>query len=144
MEKPLPALNSSIQLRRMVRSVVLVALGRIANIVDGVAIEIALSSERTEDPGQGAGIATTEVRLEVGISGGIGAAFALLQGPLLLGGIELAEVADASAGLRFLAGIDEVGNRDRGQQTDDGDNDHDFHQGESALRPAGQAAFRRN
>lgn len=55
-----------------------------------------------------------------------------LQRPGLDGSIDLAQVVDAGIHLRRAAGLHEVGNRNRRQQTDDGYNDHDLHQGEPA------------
>ena len=59
--------------------------------------------------------------------------FALFQRELAGGRINLAQVVDASIGLRGGTGLHEVRNRDRSQQTDDGYNDHDFNQGETRL-----------
>ena len=47
-----------------------------------------------------------------------------------IGAVNLAQVVDAGVFLRLGAGPDEVGNGDRGQQANDGDNDHNFHQRE--------------
>ena len=46
---------------------------------------------------------------------------------------ELAQIADADVGLRPVASFHEVGNGDRGQQPDEGDDDHDFHESESRF-----------
>jgi len=52
-----------------------------------------------------------------------------------LGGrrVNLAEVVDASVGLRGGAGFHEVRNRDGRQKADDGHDDHDFNQRETAC-----------
>jgi len=55
------------------------------------------------------------------------------QAPLLLGGINDAEVVDTGIRLRGLTGAHEVGNRDRRQKADDGHDDHDFHQREAEF-----------
>ena len=54
-----------------------------------------------------------------------------LEGPGLGGAVNLAQVIDAGVLLRLRASAHEVGDGDRGQQADDGDDDHDFHQGEA-------------
>ena len=77
--------------------------------------------------------ATSQVGLEVGANRDGCALLALFQGPLLLRGVNQAEVVDAGILLRGRAGFDEVGDRDGGQQTDDGDNDHDFNEGKTRL-----------
>ena len=56
-----------------------------------------------------------------------------LQRPLLSGAVDLSQVIDASVHLRGGARPNEVRNRDRGQQTDDGDHDHDFHEREARF-----------
>ena len=81
--------------------------------------------------------ATTEVGLDVSCPGrGRGGLF-LFQGPFLLGTINLAQVVDAGVGLGRGTGMNEVGNRDGGQQTDDGHDDHDFDQGETRFASGG-------
>jgi len=77
--------------------------------------------------------AAAQIGLEVGALRGVGVLFALFQGPLLLGGINQPEVVDTGVLLRSGAGFDEVGDCNRGQQTDDGDNDHDLHEGKTCL-----------
>ena len=52
----------------------------------------------------------------------------LLQGPLLNGAVDLAQVVDASVHLRCCASPDKVGNRDRSKQADDGYDDHDLNE----------------
>ena len=56
-----------------------------------------------------------------------------LERPLLLGAVNLAEVVDAGVLLSRVARPDEVRDRDGGQQADDGDHDHDFHEGEATA-----------
>src|SRR6185369_13752989 len=67
------------------------------------------------------------------IRGRVAVHFLLFEGPGVLGAIDLLEVRDASVLLAELAGLDEVRNRNRGQQTDNRDHDHDFHQCERAA-----------
>ena len=55
------------------------------------------------------------------------------QSPLLLRAIDLAKIIDARVFLRRRARFDEVRDRDRGQQADDGDDDHDFYQREAGF-----------
>src|SRR5262245_28443207 len=57
----------------------------------------------------------------------------LLQGPGLRGTVNLLKVSNARVLLTVLTGLDEVWNRDGGQQSNDGHNNHDFNQGESGL-----------
>ena len=59
--------------------------------------------------------------------------FAVFKGEFIGGRINLAQVVDTSIGLRGGTSLHEVRNRDGGQQTDDGHNDHDFNQGETRL-----------
>jgi hypothetical protein len=59
--------------------------------------------------------------------------FLVFQRPGRLGAIDLLHVRDAGIALRGFASLDEVRDRNRGQQTDDRDHDHDFHQREGAL-----------
>src|SRR5262249_13587590 len=47
--------------------------------------------------------------------------------------INLLEVGDTGTALTGGAGLHEVGNRDRSQQTDDGHHDHDFNEGEPSF-----------
>ena len=63
----------------------------------------------------------------------ISGSFLVFQRPLLLRAINLAKVVYAGIFLSRRAGFHEVRNGDRGQQTDDGHHDHDFHQGETRL-----------
>ena len=57
----------------------------------------------------------------------------VFQRPLLLGAIHLAEVVDAGVFLCRIAGANKVRDRDGGQQTDDGNHDHDFHEREAGF-----------
>ena len=57
----------------------------------------------------------------------------ILQRPLLFRAVDLAQVVDARIFLRRSASAHEVGNRDGGQKTNDGHNNHDFHQREARL-----------
>ena len=57
-------------------------------------------------------------------------ALSVIQCPLLRGPVDLSQVVDAGVVLRRGARADPTGHGDRGQQTNEGDNDHDFHQGE--------------
>ena len=61
------------------------------------------------------------------------AACLVFQCPGLDRAINLAQVVDAGVFLRLRAGADEVGNGNRGQQANDGDDDHDFHQREPVF-----------
>ena len=54
----------------------------------------------------------------------------VVQCPLLRGSPDLSQVADAGIVLRSGACVDPVGNGDRGEQTDQGNHDHYFRQGE--------------
>ena len=67
------------------------------------------------------------IRIVDGVSG----FFPGLHAELLDGGINLPHVINASSGLRFGAGMHEVGNGDGGQHTDDGHHNHDLHQRET-------------
>lgn len=76
----------------------------------------------------GAGGAATEVRLDVRqYRDGI-LRSAVFQGPGLLGAVNLAQVVDAGALLRLEPGADEIGDRDRREQADNGHHNHDLHQ----------------
>ena len=56
-----------------------------------------------------------------------------VQRPPLDRGINQAEVIDAGIRLRGGAGLDEVGDRDRGQQADNSHDDHDLDERETCL-----------
>ncbi len=53
----------------------------------------------------------------------------LLDGPGRLGAINLLEIGDTGVLVRRSSRSDEVRNRDRGQEADNGDDDHDFDEG---------------
>jgi len=55
------------------------------------------------------------------------------QRPFIHCGSNLTHVVDARILLRGGTGFHEVGNSDGGQQSNDGHNDHDFHQGETRF-----------
>ena len=55
----------------------------------------------------------------------------ILERPFIDAVINLSEVVDAGICLRSSAGADEVGNRNRRQQSDDGNDNHDFNQCEA-------------
>jgi hypothetical protein len=52
---------------------------------------------------------------------------------LLDGAVNLTEVVDARVLLRSRTRLQEVGNRDRGQETNNGHHNHDFHQRETSF-----------
>ena len=80
-----------------------------------------------------AGTAATKIRLQHRVARSRRSALLLLEGPLLFRTIDLAQVVDASVGLRGGAGFHEVGNGDRRQEADDGHDDHDFNEGEAGF-----------
>ena len=80
-----------------------------------------------------ASAATADIRLETAVIWAGSRGLLGFQCPLLLGTVDLTQVVDASVGLRGGAGLHEVRNRNRRQQTDDGYNDHDFYQGETRF-----------
>jgi hypothetical protein len=51
----------------------------------------------------------------------------------LLGAINVPQIADARVLLRRSSCLDEVGDRDGSQQSNDGHNDHDLHQRKTRL-----------
>ena len=67
---------------------------------------------------------------EFAIVGGVRRGLPGFESPGGLGAFNLFEVGDARALLAGGAGFDEIGNRNGGQQGDDGHDDHDFDQGE--------------
>jgi len=81
--------------------------------------------------------AVRRVELDVGRhirrSKGITGLLLVFQGPLVSGRVQLTHVVDAGIGLGGGACFHEVRNRNRGQQADDGDNDHDFNEREARL-----------
>jgi len=74
-----------------------------------------------------------EVVLHVSAGRRGGVVLLVFQRPLLLGGINLAEIVDAAVLLGRIARPDEVGDGDGGQQADDGHNDHDFDERKARL-----------
>ena len=87
---------------------------------------------------QGAGregtcAATAHIRLDLGGRWSHGSSLAVFQGVLLLGTVDLAEVIDASIVLGLGTCFHEVRNGDRSQQTDDGDDNHDFNEGKTRF-----------
>src|SRR2546423_1927105 len=68
---------------------------------------------------------------EVGVCRAVGVDFFGFQRPGCLGSADLLEVRNTGTALGGSAGFDEVRNSDGGQQSDDGDNNHDFHQGKA-------------
>ena len=68
---------------------------------------------------------------EVGVRGN-GCGWAMIfRGPLQLGGVNVLAIEGADPLLRGRDGVAEAGNRYCRQQTDDGDDNHDFDEGES-------------
>ena len=75
--------------------------------------------------------AASQVRLDVGQHGnGVGRGF-VFQGPGLLRTVDLAEVVYARTFLGLQAGAHEIRDGDGRQNADDGDDDHDFDEGET-------------
>ena len=74
-----------------------------------------------------------DVELHFNESGRVGIRLFVFQRPLMLGAVDLAKAVDAGVFLGRIAGADEVRDRNDGQQTDDGDHDHDFHKREAGL-----------
>ena len=69
----------------------------------------------------------------IGEVNGVAGGFMLLQRKLAFRRIDLAEIVDAAIGLRSGTGFHEVRNRNCRQQTDDGHDNHDFHQCETSF-----------
>jgi len=114
------------------RSSVLLAGGIGIDSIDGIAAgKGAGSVERAT--GQRASGGAAHVRLNVRSDRTGCGELVLFQSPLLLGGIDLAEIIHASIGLRAAAGFYKVGNGDCSQHTNDGNDDHDFNQGETGF-----------
>jgi hypothetical protein len=74
-----------------------------------------------------------DVHRHVSRTGNVRIRLLVLQGSLLLGVVNLAQVVNAGILLGRVARPDEVRDRDGGQQADDGDHNHDFHEGEARL-----------
>ena len=77
--------------------------------------------------------ATTEVGLQIAARGGAARNLLVFQRPLLLGAVNQTQIVDAGVLLRGRARAHEVGNGDRGQQTDDGHHNHDFNERKARL-----------
>jgi hypothetical protein len=84
-------------------------------------------------PAGRAGHVILKVALDVSIGDGLSRVFLHVQGPLLNRAVNLTQVADASVLHRRFSSLREVGNRDGRQQTDNGDDNHDFHQCEAPM-----------
>ena len=80
-----------------------------------------------------AGRATAKVRLNVGNHGGDCGELFVFQSPLLFRTIDLAQVVNTRVLLGSRTRANEIGNSNRCQQTDDRNDDHDFHQREATL-----------
>ena len=74
-----------------------------------------------------------QIHLHVRRGGDGGVRLLVFECPLLFGTVQLAEVVDTGVSLGRIARPNEVRNRDGGQQTDDGDHDHDFHEREAGF-----------
>lgn len=75
---------------------------------------------------------TLDVRRHIrGLYGSRG--LVVLERPLFLGPIDLPQVVDAGVLLSGLTGFDEVRDGDRGEEADNRNHDHDFHQREAGL-----------
>jgi len=81
--------------------------------------------------GRSARSATAQIGLDIGDRRNGVLRRLVFQSPSLLGAINLAQVIDARALLRFQARADEIGYRDGGEQADDGNDNHDFHEGKA-------------
>ena len=74
-----------------------------------------------------------QVRRAVSESNCVTGSLLVLERVLLNSAVELAKVVNARIFLRGGASFNEVGNRDRSEQADDGHHNHNFHQGEARL-----------
>ena len=95
-------------------------------------------SERVRTSGRARGDVASGVQLDVrrevgGQHNRITGLFALFQGELVGRRVNLAEVVDASVGLRLSARFHEVRNRNCRQEADDGHDDHDFDEREARI-----------
>lgn len=127
-QRPKPVISKN-RLRENVRGRNDLAHGSGVHGVDRVAAAELVSRVSGASIGdRGRGRVTTDVRSEVRFRRGADTRLFGFQRPLLLRTIDLAEVVDASIHLGRGARFHEVGNRDRGQETDDGHNDHDFNE----------------
>ena len=74
-----------------------------------------------------------DVLLDFGLDNRVEVLLALLDCPLLDRTVYLSHVVDTRVRLRRVAGLDEVGNRNRRQHANDGHHNHDFHQREARV-----------
>ena len=74
-----------------------------------------------------------DVRLDIAERDAVARRLLVFERPLLHGAVNLAKVVDTGVLLRGRAGLNEVRDRNRRQQTDDRHNDHDFHKGEARF-----------
>jgi len=81
----------------------------------------------------GASRAATEVGFQSATSAAADRRRRLLELELLLRAVDEAEVVHAGVRLRRLTSADEVRDRDRGQEADDGNHDHDFNEREARF-----------
>ena len=107
--------------------------GQVADAVAGGETVVGIERANRE----GAIDTAAHIRLDLGAGRSGGGSTLGFQGPFLLRAVNLAEVVDAGVLLRRRAGMHEVRNRDGGQQTDDGDDDHDFDKGETRFACGG-------
>lgn len=64
--------------------------------------------------------------MKVGLNDGIAAGFAVLHRPLLLRAIDLPQIGETRASASAFTSPDPLRNRDRQQDANDQDDDHDF------------------
>jgi hypothetical protein len=74
-----------------------------------------------------------EVYLDIGEQIDVGGQLVVLESVGLSGAVDLTKVVITCVGLARRAGLDEVRDSDGGQQSYDGDHDHDFEQGKPSL-----------
>ncbi len=74
-----------------------------------------------------------QIILKIGERGVEAGGPARIDGILVRRGVKIAKVFQDAAGLRALARAQEVWNRDCGEERDDGNDDHDFHEREAAT-----------
>ncbi len=67
----------------------------------------------------------------IGDSYGIPGAAVSFDRVLINGGVNHTQIVEDTAGLGTFTGAEESGHGDRGQERDNRDNDHDFHEGEA-------------
>ena len=96
------------------------------NVHDGVAIREGSAAGRANDR-------VLQIRGHVCFHNGGCGILLELERPLLDRTINLTEIVDTGILLRGGAGFDEVGDRDRCEQADDGHYDHDFNQREAGF-----------